>query len=72
MSERAKDILELTRRKLVHARHFFNENDLAETIHYIWVIFENCINIIKDIKDSDPVYEHKPKIELYLRYSNCE
>lgn len=68
MSERTREILELTRRKLIHARRFFNENDLPETIHYVWVVFENCINIIKDAKDSDPVYEHKSKIDLYFRY----
>ncbi len=52
MSERAKENLEFTRKKLVHAHHFMQTKDLVETIHYIWVVFENCINIIKDAKYS--------------------
>lgn len=68
MSERAKENLEFTRKKLAHAKDFFQEKDLVETVHYIWVVFENCINIIKDAKHNDPVYEHKSKIYLFSLY----
>jgi uncharacterized protein (UPF0332 family) len=68
MSERAKENLEFTRKKLVHAKNFFNQKDLTETIHYIWVVFENCINIVKDVKHNEPVYEHKAKIDLFSLY----
>ncbi len=68
MSERAKENLEFTRKKLVHARHFLHAKDLTEAIHYIWVVFENCINIIKDVKYDDAVYQHKPKIDLFSLY----
>jgi len=69
MSERPKENLEFTRKKLAHAKHFFQEKDLVEATHYIWVVFENCINIIKDVKHDEPVYEHKPKIYLlFIKY----
>ncbi len=65
---RIEGTLGLTRKKLDHAKEFFEKNDMEETIHYIWVVFENCINIIKDLKNKTPVYKHKPKIELYSIY----
>ncbi len=68
MSKRAKENLEFTRKKLAHARTFMQAKDLVETIHYIWVVFENCINIIKDAKYDDAVYKHKPKIDLFSLY----
>ena len=68
MNERAKNNLELTKRKLDYAEKFFAEKDFYETIHYIWVVFENCINIIKDVKNNRPLYEHKPKIDLFGIY----
>ncbi|MDO8656736.1 MAG: hypothetical protein Q7K45_05860 [Nanoarchaeota archaeon] len=68
MSERAKENLEFTRKKLAHARTFMQAKDLVETIHYVWVVFENCINIIKDAKYDEAVYQHKPKIDLFSLY----
>jgi len=68
MLERAKSNLEFTGKKLEHAKKFFEEGESAEAIHYIWIIFENCINIIKDIKNNKPVYEHKSKIDIFSIY----
>ncbi len=56
MFERAKNNLEFTRKKLDKAKEEFSKGELAETIHYVWIVFENCINIIKDAKDSKPIY----------------
>lgn len=68
MFERAKNNFELTKKKLSHANDFFKKEDLNETIHYIWVVFENCINIIKDIKNQTPLKEHKTKIDTFQHY----
>ena|SRR3989338_4223325 len=68
MYERPESNLELTRKKLEHANRFYAENDLTETVHYIWVIFENCINIVKDIKNNAPLYKHRSKIDLFSIY----
>jgi|SRR3989338_10206088 len=68
MWERAKDNLELTRKKLVHARDFSSKKDLAESIHYIWVVFENCVNIFLDLKSDSPTHRHKSKVEVLSLY----
>src|SRR3989344_1007186 len=68
MFERAKSNLEFTRKKLEKAKEEFSKNDLTETIHYIWTVFENCINVIKDAKDDKPLFEHKSKIDLFSLY----
>ncbi len=68
MFERAKENFEFTRKKLEHAKSYFNEGDLAESVHYIWIIFENCINVVKDIKNNKPLHEHKAKIDLFKIY----
>ncbi len=65
---RAEEVLELTRDKLAYARRFFGEGDMRETIHYIWVVFENCINIAKDLKNNTPVHEHTAKVDLFQLY----
>lgn len=70
MFERAKNNFELTKKKLGHAEDFFKKDDLNETIHYVWVVFENCINIIKDIKNQMPLKEHKTKIDTFEVYYN--
>jgi hypothetical protein len=68
MFERAKENFEFTRKKLEHAKSYFSEGDLAESVHYIWVVFENCINIVKDIKNNKPLHEHQRKIDLFKIY----
>ncbi|MEK6974522.1 MAG: hypothetical protein AABW41_04785 [Nanoarchaeota archaeon] len=68
MFERAKNNLEFTRKKLEKAKEEFDNGELTETIHYVWTVFENCINIIKDAKDSKPIYEHKSKINMFSLY----
>ncbi len=68
MLNRAKENLELTRRKLAHASNFFAQGETAEAVHYIWVVFENCINIVKDVKSDDPLYAHSDKENAYFRY----
>lgn len=75
MFERAKANLEFTRKKLEKAKEEFAKDDVVETIHYVWIVFENCINVIKDAKNNKPLYEHKSKVDLfslyhYLRYLN--
>ena len=57
MFERAKNNLNFTKKKLKKAKEEFSKNEMAETIHYIWVIFENCINIIKDAKNNKPLFQ---------------
>lgn len=68
MFERAKSNLEFTKKKLERARDEFNKNEMAETIHYTWIVFENCINVIKDAKNNKPLYEHKSKTDLFALY----
>lgn len=68
MLSRAKENLGLTKKKLAHAQDFFAQEDMAETIHYLWVVFENCINIVKDAKSDDVIYTHSDKENAYFRY----
>ncbi len=68
MWERARDNLELTRKKLAHAKDFFHKKDLAETIHYVWVVFENCVNIFLDLKSDSPTHLHQSKVEVLSLY----
>ncbi len=68
MYNRARSNLELTREKLEHTRNFFEKEDWPETVHFIWVVFENCINIIKDVKNNRPLYEHRAKVDLFSVY----
>jgi len=68
MIERAKENFEFTKKKLEHAKQYFKEKEFGESIHYIWVVFENCINIIKDVKNNKPLYEHKAKIDMFKIY----
>jgi len=72
MFERAKNNLNFTKKKLKKAKEEFSKNEMAETIHYIWVIFENCINIIKDAKNNKPLFEHKSKIDVFALYHSLE
>lgn len=65
---RPDEVFELTQKKLNHARNFFKDEDMEETIHYIWVVFENCINIVKDLKNNKPTHEHKEKVVLFEYY----
>ncbi len=68
MFERAKSNLEFTRKKLDKAKEEFSKNEIAEAVHYIWTVFENCINVIKDAKNNKPLYEHKSKTDLFSLY----
>ena len=70
MFERAKINLDFTRKKLEKAKEEFEKGEYAETIHYIWVVFENCINVIKDAKNYKPLYEHKSKVDLFSLYNS--
>ena len=70
MYERAKNNFALTKKKIGYAEDFFKKDDLNEAIHYIWIVFENCINIIKDIKNQKPIKEHKTKIDVFDAYYN--
>lgn len=58
-------MFEKVEKQLKLAKDFFNKNELDESVHYIWVVFENCLNITKDIKNNKPLFEHKPKIEQF-------
>ena len=69
MPERVVEVRELTRRKLELALRFFSEGDMAETIHYVWVVFENSLNIVKDTMNNAPLLDHKPKTEMFAIYS---
>jgi hypothetical protein len=68
MFERAKSNLEFTEKKLKKAKEEFSRGEIAEAVHYIWIVFENCINIIKDAKNNKPLYEHKSKADLFSLY----
>lgn len=68
MFERAKNNLNFTRKKLEKAKEEYEKNELAEAVHYIWIIFENCANILKDAKNNKPLYEHKSKTDLFALY----
>ena len=72
MFERAKNNLSFTKKKLDKAKEEFNKDEMAETVHYIWVIFENCINIIKDAKNNSPLYEHKSKTDVFSLYHSLD
>lgn len=65
MSEKAKKVLELANSQCKKAKKAFDENNLNDSVNYIWAVFENCLNIIKDIKNNKPIYEHKPKIDMF-------
>ncbi len=65
---RPDEMLELTRDKLGLARQFFEEGKMADTVLYIWQVFENCLNIVKDLMNNRPLYEHKPKIGVFQLY----
>lgn len=68
MFERAKNNLEFTKKKLEKAKEEFSKDEMAETIHYTWIVFENCINVIKDAKNNKPLYEHKSKVDVFSFY----
>lgn len=68
MFERAKNNLDFTRKKLEKAKEEYEKSELAEAVHYIWIIFENCANILKDAKNNMPLYEHKSKTDLFALY----
>lgn len=65
MNERAISMFEKVKKQMQFAKDFFNKDELDESIHYIWTVFENCLNIIKDVKNNKPLFEHKPKIEQF-------
>lgn len=68
MFERAKENFKFTENKLKKAREEFSKGEIAETIHYVWIVFENCVNIIKDAKNNKPLYEHKSKLDVLALY----
>lgn len=68
MYDRIREVLQLTRKKLRLATRFYTEGDMEECIHYIWLVFENSINIIKDVLDNKPVFEHKTKQDFFSLY----
>lgn len=65
MNERAIAMFEKVKKQIQFAKDFFNKGELDESVHYTWAVFENCLNIIKDIKNNKPLSEHKPKIEQF-------
>lgn len=58
-------MFEKVKKQMQFAKDFVNKDELDESIHYIWTVFENCLNIIKDIKNNKPLSKHKPKIEQF-------
>lgn len=68
MFERAKENLAFNEKKLAKAHEEFDKGEIAEAVHYIWVVFENCVNIIKDAKNNKPLYEHKSKTDVLALY----
>jgi len=62
--EKSKILLKFS--KLEH--YFFNEGDVEDSVQNIWSVFENCINLLKDIKNHAPLYQHRPKTELFRKY----
>ncbi|MEK6927459.1 MAG: hypothetical protein AABX11_03420 [Nanoarchaeota archaeon] len=68
MFERAKENLGFTENKLKKAKEEFARGEMAETVHYVWIVFENCVNIIKDAKNNKPLYEHKSKVDVLSLY----
>ncbi len=65
MNERAALMFEKVKKQMRFAKDFFNKGELDESVHYIRTVFENCLNIIKDIKNNEPLFEHKPKIDQF-------
>jgi len=72
MFERAKENINFNEHKLKKAHEEFNKGEMAEAVHYIWVVFENCVNIIKDAKNNKPLYEHKSKVDILAMYYSLE
>lgn len=68
MFERARANLIFTEKKLKKAYEEFSKEEMAEAVHYIWIVFENCVNIIKDAKNNKPLYEHKSKTDVLALY----
>ena len=68
MSKRIKSVYEFTKKRLEKANQFFEEGDVEDCIQNIWSVFENCINLLKDSTDHAPLYQHKPKTDLFRKY----
>lgn len=65
---RTKKVFEKVENDLRKAEEEFKEEKYSDCIYHLWSIFENCINIIKDIKNSKPIFNHKSKRELFESY----
>jgi len=68
MSKKIIEVYEFTKKRLEKAISFFNEGDIEDSVQNIWSVFENCINILKDFKNHTPLYQHKPKTDLFRKY----
>lgn len=60
---RAKKEMEIINEDLNKAKQYFNEKNYRDCINKLFLIYENCANSAKDMKNHMPVSEHK-KITL--------
>lgn len=55
---RAKKEMEIIDEDLNKAKQYFNEANYRDCINKLFLIYENCANSAKDIKNHKPVSEH--------------
>jgi len=68
MSNKLERQFTLAEEKMSYAEMFMDRGNYAEVIHFIWTIFEICINIIKEKANNKSLYDHKPKIAVFRTY----
>lgn len=56
--ERVKEQCEFANKWLERADKHTTAGDLEEAINAVWLFFENAINVVKDIKNSTPLFHH--------------
>jgi len=59
---------DLSKEQIKTAKEFFDKNKIDNSIYYIWLSFENLINILKDSFDGRPTQIHKEKIVILKNY----
>lgn len=53
---------------LERADKHMTAGDLEEAINAVWLFFENAINVVKDIKNSTPLFHHD-KAHIFEAYA---
>ena len=65
---RVKSQLDHIRNELKKAERFTEEKEKEHLVLSLFSIFESCINVAKDIKDSRPLTSHEEKTKYFKWY----